>query len=626
MSTFSIGETDFLRDGTPHRIIAGALHYFRVHPEQWQDRIRKARLMGLNTIETYVAWNAHEPRRGEWDATGWNDLGRFLDLVAAEGMDAIVRPGPYICAEWHNGGLPIWVDADERTLRSSDPAYLADVTEYLERVYEIVAPRQTHLGGSVVLVQIENEYGAYGSDKAYLEELVRVTRAAGIDVPLTTVDQPMDDMLADGSLDTLHRTGSFGGRVTERLARLREHQPTGPLMCSEFWDGWFDWWGGVHHTTDVDTVAASLDELLATGASVNIYMFHGGTNFGLTNGANHKGRYLPLTTSYDYDAPLDEAGNPTAKYFAMRDVIAKYAPVPAELPEADDPLPELTVPLRAAGRWIGDPAAARPAEQALPASEAHPTFDEPPTFDELGHLGALVRYDAALPEGFAGGVFSVEQEIRDLAWVSVDGQRVGRLARTSHERALTLPAGRTLSVLVEEQGRVNYGHRLGEEKGIIGTPLLNGEPLTGWRATPLDVEAIAAGVAELRDAGALGSGSEGAAADPERAVLERALPERAVTERAVPGTAPDATAWLGDFELDAPSNLVLDTSGWGKGYAFVNGFFLGRYWRNGPGNTMFVPGPATHAGRNTIVVLELEHLLDPLARFVSELSLGDTEE
>ncbi|WP_243230826.1 beta-galactosidase family protein [Microbacterium sp. CIAB417] len=577
MSTFSIGDTDFLRDGRPHRILAGALHYFRVHPDQWQDRIRKARLMGLNTIETYVAWNAHEPRRGEWDATGWNDLGRFLDLVAAEGMDAIVRPGPYICAEWHNGGLPTWLDADERTLRSSDPAYLADVTGFLERVYEIVAPRQIHRGGPVVLVQIENEYGAYGSDKAYLAELVRVTRAAGIEVPLTTVDQPTDRMLADGSLPELHRTGSFGSRVPERLATLRAHQPTGPLMCSEFWDGWFDWWGGVHHTTDVSAAASDLDALLAAGASVNIYMFHGGTNFGLTNGANHKGRYLPLVTSYDYDAPLDEAGNPTAKYFALRDVIARYAPVPDEVPDAAASVPVFTAELHPAGTWTD-------AEATAPATE------EPATFDDLRHLSALVRYDAELPQGFRGGLLRFDEEIRDLAWVSVDGRRVGTLARTRHDRAIALPPGRRLSILVEDQGRVNYDHRLGEPKGMIGAPLLDGHPLHGWRSTPLDVAEIAARVEGEQPAGS------------------------------------GAMAYTADFALDGASDLFLDTASWSKGYAFVNGFFLGRYWRNGPQRTLYVPAPATRAGTNRLVVLELEHLLEPVASFVDTLALGDLEE
>ena len=249
--TFEIGAEDFLLDGQPHRILSGAIHYFRVHPEQWADRIRKARLMGLNTIETYVAWNAHEPRKGEWDATGANDLGAFLDAVAAEGMHAIVRPGPYICAEWTNGGLPTWLTGDPLVgLRRSEPHYMAEVARFLANVYEIVAPRQIDRGGNVILVQIENEYGAYGSDKEYLAQLVQLTRDAGITVPLTTVDQPQPAMLRDGSLPGVHLTASFGSHATERLATLREHQSTGPLMSMEFWDGWFDWWGGHHHTTE----------------------------------------------------------------------------------------------------------------------------------------------------------------------------------------------------------------------------------------------------------------------------------------------------------------------------------------------------------------------------------------
>ncbi|MFK3676168.1 beta-galactosidase [Microbacterium sp. NPDC090218] len=582
MTSFSLGDTDFLRDGQPHQVISGAIHYFRVHPDQWQDRIHKARLMGLNTIETYVAWNAHEPRRGEWDASGWNDLGRFLDLIHAEGMDAIVRPGPYICAEWHNGGLPVWLTGGVRELRSSAPDFLVEVSAYLRRVYDIVAPRQIDRGGPVVLVQIENEYGAYGSDKSYLKALVAVTRDAGITVPLTTVDQPVDRMLSDGSLPELHKTGSFGSRSAERLATLRRHQPTGPLMCAEFWDGWFDWWGGVHHTTDVATAAADLDALLAAGASVNIYMFHGGTNFALTNGANDKGRYLPLVTSYDYDAPLDEAGNPTEKFFAFREVIARHAPVPDELPPVASPAPAFEVQLAPAGAWTK-------------AAGSASAVTQPQTFDVLGHQSALVRYDVELPHG-NGGLLIID-EVRDLAWVSVDGRMIGTLSRTRHDRAIRIPAGRTLSILVEDQGRVNYDHRLGEEKGLIGELTLDGTPVTGWRSTPLDVATIAADV-ETR-----GSAAE-ADADADDG----------------PG------AWVAEFVLDAPADLFLDTAAWSKGYAFVNGFFLGRYWRNGPQRTLYVPAPATTAGTNRIVVLELEQLIESRAVFAGTPALGDTEE
>src|SRR5690606_33021383 len=254
---------------------------------------------------------------------------RFLDIVAEEGMHAIVRPGPYVCAVWHNGGLPTWLTADSSMkLRSSDPAYLAEVTSYLEKANAIIAPRQIDRGGSVILVQIENEYGAYGADKDYLETLIRVTRDGGITVPLTQVDQPIPHMLENGSHPELHKTGSFGGRIDERLATLREYQPTGPLMCMEFWCGWFDHWGEKHHTTAFADSAADLDRLLAAGASVNIYMVHGGTNFGLTAGANDSGRYLPMVTSYDYDSPISESGDLTEKFHAFREVIAKHAPVP----------------------------------------------------------------------------------------------------------------------------------------------------------------------------------------------------------------------------------------------------------------------------------------------------------
>ncbi|MGM1016657.1 MAG: glycoside hydrolase family 35 protein [Actinomycetota bacterium] len=582
MTTFSIGETDFLRDGQPHRILSGAIHYFRVHPDLWRDRVRKARSLGLNTIETYVAWNAHEPRRGEWDATGWNDLGRFLDIIAEEGMDAIVRPGPYICAEWHNGGLPVWLTGTPGTvLRSSDPQYLEAVTGYLRRVYEIVRPRQIDGGGPVVLVQIENEYGAYGTDTAYLEALVEVTRDAGITVPLTSVDQPTDDMLAAGTLPDLLTTGSFGSRSVERLETLRRHQPTGPLMCSEFWDGWFDWWGGVHHRTDPSQAAAELDALLATGASVNLYMFHGGTNFALTNGANDKGRYLPITTSYDYDAPLDEAGELTEKFFAFREVIGKYAPLPDLEPAPADPSPERTVDVRSVGAWTTVDALDR-------------TWAEPPSFDELGHASALIRYDVSLPAAFADPARAhtlVFGEVRDQAWVSVDGRPVGDISRTRGERSLRIPGGTRLTVLVEEQGRVNYDHRLGEPKGLIGSATLDDTPLEGWSAAPIDV--VAAGT----HAGSL---------------------------PAAHGAEPEA--WEGTFELDAPATLFLDTAGWGRGYAFVNGFFLGRYGRTGPQRTLVVPAPETRAGTNRVTMLELEHPLTPRIEFVASPLLGSSEE
>jgi beta-galactosidase len=583
MSTFEIAGDDFLLDGKPFRILSGAIHYFRVHPDAWADRIHKARLMGLNTIETYVPWNAHEPRPGEWHQSGRLDLDRFLRAVADEGMYAIVRPGPYICAEWDNGGLPAWLFTDpEVGIRRSEPRFLSAVERYLERVLAIVAPRQITNGGPVILVQVENEYGAYGNDKGYLRSLTDFTRAAGIGVPLTTVDQPEDDMLENGSLPGLHKTASFGSRSPERLATLRRHQPTGPLMCSEYWDGWFDSWGTHHHTTPFDQTAADLESLLAAGASVNLYMFHGGTNFGFTNGANDKGVYQPIVTSYDYDAPLDEAGNPTPKYWAFREVLGRFAELPEEVPADAVPAPVFTavlsesVPLLSVADRLGQ----------------WTWVDDLPTMDALGHYSgfAVYRTEIDSPEP---AVLEVA-DVRDRAQVLVDGRRVGILSRDHHDHAITIaPTRGTLTLLVEDQGRVDYGPRIGEPKGLIGPAKLNGVELSRWGVLPLCLDRL----------------------EPVRAAL---------TPIVGTGLAGPSFA-RGTFTIDAPSDLYLDTDGWGKGVVWVNGFNLGRYWSRGPQHTLFVPDAVVTAGENEVLVLELDAAASTEIRFVERADLGHTE-
>ena len=584
---FAIGDTDFLLDGSPFQVLSGALHYFRVHPEHWADRIRKARQMGLNTIETYVAWNAHAPTPPEFALDGGLDLGRFLDLVAAEGMYAIVRPGPYICAEWTNGGLPAWVlSSGAEGIRRNDPTFLEAVAGYFAALAPVLVPRQVSQGGPVILVQAENEYGAYGVDKDYLRAVTKLLRGIGITVPLTTVDQPMGSMLADGSLPELHATGSFGSHVTERLRLLRAHQTTGPLMCSEFWDGWFDSWGGHHHLTSAADAAASLDELLRTGASVNIYMFHGGTNFGLTSGANDKGTYAPIVTSYDYDAPLDEAGNPTAKYWAFREVIAKYAPVPADVPPAGSPAPAFSAPLRAVA----------PLWTVLDGLGSWASCESPVTADALGQLAGLTLYQAAID--VTGPAVLTVGEVRDRAQVFLDRQPVGVLARDHHDSALALPseARGTLELLVEDQGRVDYGQRIGEPKGLIGPVCLNGVPVREWRVMPLPLADLAPVLSALREAPAAGPA----------------------------GVAGPAFARF-TFDLESPADLFLSTAGLGKGIAWLNGFCLGRYWSRGPQRTLYAPGPVTRKDGNELIILELGAAAGDTVEFVSGPDLGHTE-
>lgn len=589
-SRFRIGEHDFLLDDEPVRILSGALHYFRVHPDHWADRIEKARLMGLDTIETYVPWSDHEPSPGSWTTEGMLDLGRFLDLVQEAGLRAIVRPGPYICAEYDNGGLPAWLFSDpEVGVRRLEPRFMAAVEKYLRRVYDIVVPRQIDHGGPVVLVQIENEYGAYGDDPDYLRALVDITRDSGITVPLTTVDQPADDMLARGSLPELHKTGSFGSRSRERLATLRRFQPTGPLMSSEYWNGWFDHWGGSHHVTSAAEQARDLDDLLSTGASVNLYMFHGGTNFGFTNGANDKGVYEPTVTSYDYDAPLDEAGNPTEKFFAFRDVLAKYTTIPSGR-------------LERSGAGCPEPAVRASGGTGLVDSLAHlgswtEALPTPALFDDLGHYRGLMALRADL--GGRATTLSVA-EVRDRAACYVDGVRVGTLERARGDRSIDLPAGRELILVVEDQGRVNYDQRIGEPKGLIG---------------PVTLDGVDAGAGTRANAGADASWS---ALAIDLSLLD-AVPASGVGAAGAGGPVDGVLRF--EFDLDEPSDLYLDPSALGKGVAFVNGFALGRYWSRGPQKTLYVPGPATRAGANELVVVELDEARGA-PRFSAQPDLG----
>ncbi|AUY48264.1 beta-galactosidase [Streptomyces sp. CB01881] len=584
MPRLEIAADGFRLDDRPLRIISGGLHYFRVHPEQWADRLRKARLMGLNTVETYVPWNLHAPRRGEFRLDAGLDLPRFLDLAAAEGLYVLLRPGPYICAEWEGGGLPSWLLADEDVeLRSRDPRYLKAVDDYLGALMPSVLPHLSTRGGPVLAVQLENEYGAYGEDSGYLEELAQMLDRHGVDVPLFTCDQPFD--LARGGLDGVLRTVNLGSRVDAGLAELRTQQPSGPLMCSEFWIGWFDRWGGTHVTRSAADAAADLDRLLAAGASVNIYMFHGGTNFGLTNGANDKGRYRPTVTSYDYDAPLDEAGDPGPKYAAFREVIARYAPVPEQPVPAPAPkLSPVVVELTACASLLDH-------REGL-GSAVH--ADRPQLMEELGQSFGFVLYETVLPA--AGPAVLSIAEVRDRAQVFVDGQPVGVLERESHEHALAFHVprgGAHLAVLVENQGRVNYGQGMHDRKGLRGEVTVNGQAPDGWSSRPLPLD-------DLR-------GLSFAASGP-----------------AVPPVGP--AFHRGHLDLERPADGFIALDGWTKGQVWINGFALGRYWSRGPQTTLYVPAPVLKAGRNEITVLELHGSTTRTVELRGTPDLGPTED
>jgi beta-galactosidase len=588
MPALHIDRDGFRLDGQPFQIISGGLHYFRVHPDQWRDRLHKARLLGLNTVDTYVPWNLHQPRQGRRCWTGGLDLTAFLDAAHDEGLYVLLRPGPYICAEWEGGGLPSWLLAQQDVrLRSTDPRYLAAVAAYFDDLLPRVVPYLGSRGGPVLAVQVENEFGAYGDarggeDAAYLAHLVAALRERGVDVPLFTCDQPGD--LARGAAPGVLGTVTFGSGAARHLATLREQQPEGPLMCGEFWNGWFDRWGGVHRVRDAADAAAELETILAMGASVNLYMLHGGTNFGFTNGANDKHTYRPTVTSYDYDAPLDEAGDPTPKFAAFREVVARYAEVPEEpLPRPSKKLNVLGVALTERAPLL---AHAAPLGPAVPGPR-------PLTMEELGQDVGFVLYETRVDA--AGPALLHAPGVHDRAQVFLDGEPVGVLERENHEETLAFtvpPGGAALTLLVENQGRVNYGPGLHDRKGLTGPVTVNGAPLPAWSSRPLPLDDLDAVVFRPADAS--------------------------------PQVGP--AFHRGTFEAPEAADTYLDPTGWTKGCAWINGFALGRYWSRGPQRRLYVPGPVLRPGTNEIVVLELHAAARRTVDLRDAPDLGPVEE
>ncbi len=590
VAEFMVGDEDFLLDGRPVRLLSGALHYFRVHEELWGHRLGMLRAMGLNCVETYVPWNLHEPERGRYHDV--SALGRFLDAVRAAGLWAIVRPGPYICAEWDNGGLPHWLTGPlGARVRTRDPAYLAQVERWYRELLPQVAARQIGEGGPVIMVQVENEYGSYGSDQVYLARLTELTRACGISVPLVTSDGPEDHMLTGGSVPGLAATVNFGSGARAAFETLRGHRPDGPLMCMEFWCGWFDHWGGEHVVRDPADAAGALREILESGASVNVYMAHGGTNLAGWAGANRAGELAdgaltPDVTSYDYDAPVDEAGRPTEKFWRFREVLAEYGSGP--LPEPPQPPPALAGPVRAEfTAW----APLDEVVECLGGPESETAL--PPTFEELGVDRGLVRYRLEVPGPRAPLPLTLAG-LRDLAVVYVDGVRAEVLDGETAALAKPVAGPASVEIWVESLGRVNYGRRLGESKGITGGVLHERQYLHGVRARGLRLDAF-------DDARAV-------AGIPFRATFRAADGEPDGAPDGGAGWGPDAGRGLhrAAFEVTGAGDARLTLPSWTRGFVWVNGHCLGRYWSRGPQDSLYVPGPVLREGGNEVWVLELE--------------------
>ncbi len=562
--SFRLGERDFLLDGKPFRVMAGEIHYQRIPREYWADRLTKLKAAGLNTVGTYVFWNALEPEPGQWDFAGANDLAAFIRTAQRLGLWVIVRPGPYACAEWDFGGLPAWLlRTPDIKVRCSDPRYLAACEAYILRLGDVLGDLQVHRGGPVIMVQVENEYGSFGNDRDYLQSLKGFWDRAGIEVPLYTADGATPYMLEAGSIPGA-AIGLDPGTTEKDFAEAERLRRGVPVFCSELYPGWLTHWGETWARVKTEDFLPDLRWLLDHGKSFSLYMFHGGTNFGFSAGANFGDKYQPDVTSYDYDAPLDEAGRPRPKYFAIRDLLARHQPKGAVLPDLPAPLPSIAVP-------------------AVSFDESASVFDnlppairspQPGPMESYGQNAGFILYRTKLL-GHRGGKL-LATDLHDYAAVLVDGRFVGTMDRTRGETTgleipKAEPANETLDLLVEAMGRINYGPRLLDRKGITDRVTLNAMTLMGWDVHPLPMDGD---------------------------YLERLRFARQPVER--PGNF-----FRGRFDIASPGDTYLDMSGWKKGVVWVNGHNLGRYWEIGPQKRLFCPAPFLTAGTNEIVVFDL---------------------
>jgi len=563
--TFGISGDHFVLDGKPFQIISGEMHYARIPREYWRDRLQKARAMGLNTISTYVFWNAHEPKPGVYDFSGMLDAAAFIRMAQEEGLYVILRPGPYSCAEWDLGGFPAWLLADPNiVLRSTDPKFLDPAQRWLKRLGQELAPLQLARGGPILAVQVENEYGSFGTDQSYVEWVRDTLRNAGFtDSLLFTADG--GDELPHGTLPDLPAAVNFGtGDAKTEIPKLRKFRPGAPVLNAEYWTGWFDHWGEHHHTTDANQQAQEIDWMLSQGYSINMYMFHGGTSFGFMSGANWENKtYEPDVTSYDYDSPVSESGALTKKFFAFRDVIAKHRPG-VTLPDPPAPSPVIEIP-----EFELIEGASLSAELPAPVR-----VETPRTMESFDQSYGYILYRTTLKQAGSGDL--ILPELRSYACVFVDNKLAGVVDRRKHQDRVRIEAsaGATLDILVEGTGRINFSTELRyERQGINGPVTLAGRELTGWQVFPLPMHDLSnLRFYELRN---------------------------------MKGLSIDPAFHRGHFDLRETGDTFLDTRGWGKGAVWINGHALGRFWSVGPQQTLYVPAPWLKKGRNEVVVFTL---------------------
>ena len=566
--TFSIGDKTFLLDGNPFLIKAAEMHYTRIPAEYWEHRIQMCKALGMNTICIYAFWNIHEQKEGEFDFKGQNDIAAFCRLAQKHGMYIMLRPGPYVCSEWEMGGLPWWLlKKKDIKLRTNDAYFLERTKCFMNEIGKELADLQVSRGGNIIMVQVENEYGAYATDKEYIANIRDIVKGAGFtDVPLFQCD--WSSTFQRNGLDDLVWTINFGtgANIDAQFKKLQEARPNAPLMCSEFWSGWFDHWGRKHETRDAETMVSGIKDMLDRHISFSLYMTHGGTTFGHWGGANSPA-YSAMCSSYDYDAPISEAGWATPKYYKLREMLMQYADSAQVIPDVPAAYPVIEIP-----------------EFAL--KEVAPLFDNLPEpklsedikpMEQFDQGWGTILYRTSLPEVKEGTTLLID-EVHDWAQVYADGKLLGRLDRRRGQNWLVLPSlqkGTRLDILVEAMGRVNFDVAIHDRKGITDKVELLTETdkreLKNWEVYSFPV-----------------------------------AHDFAESKKYVEGEKLDAPAYYrATFELDQVGDVFLDMQTWGKGMVWVNGKAMGRFWKIGPQQTLFMPGCWLKKGKNEIIVLDL---------------------
>lgn len=561
---FSLSKEEFLLDGKPFQIISGEMHPARIPREYWAHRIRMAKAMGCNTIAVYVFWNYQEINTGKFDfQSGNKDISAFIKLCQQEGMWVLLRPGPYVCAEWDFGGMPSYLlKVPDIKLRCSDPRYMAAVNRYINRLSKEVVPLLCTNGGPILMVQVENEYGSYSNDRQYLQAIKSLWTKNGVNVPFYTADGPAAYLLESGSLEGC-AIGLDSGSSDADFAAAKKQNPDVPAFSSETYPGWLTHWGEKWQHPDTAGLLNELRYLLSHKRSFNLYVIHGGTNFGYTAGANAftPAQYQPDVTSYDYDAPVNEQGQPTPKYYAIRNLIQQYVSHP--LPAVPASVPVISI----------EPFAMQPFTSIwneLPKPVLSP---QPVPMEKLDQKSGLVLYRTKLIGPKSGKLTITEPH--DFALIYLDGKLIDTIYRDGGKWTIDLPPTQSkqpvLDIMVEAMGHINFAQYMIDRKGITERVTLNGITLTNWQIFSLPFD--------------------------DNFVMHLQPKQFTTSQRGI--------FFKGNFELKEAADTYLDMSKYHKGVVWVNGHNLGRFWNKGPQFRLYCPAGWLNKGDNEVRVLDL---------------------